>query len=79
MEDLRVAGSLGAPLVNGVEWRHLLDRHSPHQQVLSKFTFTSAFVSQAIISDDINGVDLSEDAVLVDTMQTISGETSLLR
>lgn len=75
MESLRVTGNLLAPLVSGVEWRHLLGRQSPHQKVLSKFTFTSAFVSRAIICDNINGLDLSEDAVQVDTTQTIYGET----
>ena len=63
------------PVVNGVKWGDLLDRQSPHKQVLSRFTFISAFVSHAVVSDDINGLNLSEDVVLVDTTQTIQGES----
>ncbi|MPC21231.1 hypothetical protein E2C01_014208 [Portunus trituberculatus] len=73
MKPLRVTGNMRVPVVNGVKWRDLLDRQSPHKQVLSRFIFTSAFVSHAVVSDNINGLNLSEDVVLVDTTQTIRG------
>ncbi|XP_063869289.1 uncharacterized protein LOC135105158 [Scylla paramamosain] len=73
MKPLRVTGNMRVSVVNGVKWRDLLDRQSPHKQVLSRFTFTSAFVSHALVSDDINGLNLSEDVVLVDATQTIQG------
>ncbi|XP_050701941.1 uncharacterized protein LOC126988145 [Eriocheir sinensis] len=73
MKSLHIAGNLLTPVVNGVEWTRLLDRHSPNTPVLSSFSFTSGFVSHEVISDDVNGLDLSEDVVLVNTTQTIYG------
>lgn len=74
MKSLQIAGNLRSPEVNGVHWDHILDRQSPNDPVLSNFSFTSAFVSHDIISNDINGLDLSDDVVLVNTSQTIHGE-----
>lgn len=76
MKSLRIAGNLHSPVINGVDWDSVLDRQSPNDPVLSKFSFTSVFVSHDVISDDINGLDLSKDVVLVNATQTIDGETS---
>lgn len=78
MKSLHIAGNLLTPVVNGVEWKRLLDRQSPNTPVLSSFSFTSGFVSHEVISDDVNGLDLSEDVVLVNTTQTIYGETKIM-
>lgn len=74
MKSLQVGGNLRAPVVNGLRWDHLLHRQAPSGPILSNFSFTSAFVSHDVISDDINGLDLSEDVVLVNSEQTIHGE-----
>lgn len=78
MKSLHITGNLHVPVVNGVEWKHLLDRQSPNTPVLSSFSFSSASVSHEVISDDVNGLDLSEDVVLVNTTQTIYGETKII-
>lgn len=76
MQSLRVGGNLHAPVVNGIHWDRILYHQALNGPVLSNFSFTSAFVLHDVISDDINGLDLSEDVVLVNTAQTINGETS---
>lgn len=41
--------------------------------ITGHYHFTNATVKTAIISNDINGIDISKDAVLLDTDQDIQG------
>lgn len=75
MKSLQITGDLYSPMVNGVDWELLIHRQAPTNPILSRFSFASAYVSHEVISDDVNGLDLSEDVVLVNTTQTIFGET----
>lgn len=59
--------------MNGVPWGELLPLNAP-VSIGGFYTFTRATVSAALRSDNINGVDLSREAVLLDVEQNIQGE-----
>ncbi|XP_045619429.2 LOW QUALITY PROTEIN: uncharacterized protein [Procambarus clarkii] len=71
-ESLSVTGDVSVPIINGIKWGDILDLDSPNL-VSSNYYFANAVVTDAIRSNNINGLDLSQDAVLVDTQQTITG------
>lgn len=68
-----VTGNTEARVVNGVPWGELLPLHEP-VSVTGAYTFHRASVSTALMTDSINGLDLSRDVVLTDAEQTIEGE-----
>ncbi|XP_071544738.1 uncharacterized protein [Panulirus ornatus] len=71
-KSLTVTGILLTTSVNGVEWDDLVDLGS-QDLISSNFYFVNAIVTDAIRSDNINGLDISQDVVLVDTQQTVNG------
>ncbi|XP_069957094.1 uncharacterized protein [Cherax quadricarinatus] len=77
MSSLTVNGDLWASNVNGIIWDYILDLDSP-DLIPANYYFTNAAVTDAIRCNNINGLDLSEDVVLVDSVQTISGDVTFL-
>ena len=59
--------------MNGVPWGELLPLNEP-LHITGSYTFAKATIFAALLSDNINGVDLSEEAVLLDIDQNIQGE-----
>ncbi|XP_042218448.1 uncharacterized protein LOC121863747 [Homarus americanus] len=76
-ESLTVAGNLLATTINGVEWDDLLDLDSPNL-VSTNYYFVNAVVTDVVRSNNINGLDLSEDVVVVDTQQSITGRVTFM-
>ncbi|KAK8395748.1 hypothetical protein O3P69_005682 [Scylla paramamosain] len=75
--NLAVQGSTEVRSVNGVPWGELLPLNAP-VSVSGFYTFTRATVTAALRSDRINGLDLSEEAVLLDLDQNIRGRIQFL-
>lgn len=71
--NLAVQGSTEVQSVNGVPWGELLPLNAP-VSVSGFYTFARATVNSALRSDNINGLDLSEEAVLLDLDQNVQGE-----
>ncbi|KAG7163907.1 hypothetical protein Hamer_G020823, partial [Homarus americanus] len=71
-EDLVVTNSVVSETINDVLWSNIVDRSSP-DKITGTYHFSEVTVTGSLDSDDINGLDPSEEAVLVDMSQTING------
>ncbi|KAK4315661.1 hypothetical protein Pmani_013124 [Petrolisthes manimaculis] len=78
MGSVTVRGDLKVGSVNDIPWSSYIDRSST-TLVTARFKFLSATVTEEIISDNINDLDLSEDVVLTDTNDVIQGRVTFLR
>ncbi|KAG0724081.1 hypothetical protein GWK47_041396 [Chionoecetes opilio] len=76
--DLAVRGSTVVQSVNGVPWADLLPLDGP-VTVSGFYTFARATVIAALRSDNINGVNLSEEAMLLDFDQNLKGRVRFLQ
>ena len=70
--DLVVSGGLLSHTVNGIPWTDFVDINSP-ELITGLYSFQDVTVLGSLISDDINGLDFSQDVVLTDKEQTING------
>ncbi|XP_045125120.1 uncharacterized protein LOC123512684 [Portunus trituberculatus] len=75
--NLAVQGSTEVQSVNGVPWGELLPLNAP-VSISGFYTFARATVLGALRSDNINGLDLSQEAVLLDVDQNIQGRIQFL-
>lgn len=73
---MTVVGDLKVGSINNIPWSSFIDRSST-TLVTAHFTFLAASVLEAVVCDDLNGLDLSEDVVLTDTNDVIEGERTL--
>ncbi|XP_042213153.1 uncharacterized protein LOC121860162 [Homarus americanus] len=71
-KSLTITGNLWTTSINGVEWDDLVDFNSK-DTISGNYFIDNVYVSDAIECNNINGLDLSQDVVLVDTTQTIHG------
>lgn len=70
--DFTVNHDLTVVRVNDILWSDIIDRDSD-TVITSVFTFGMVDVTGDIICDDINGIDISEEAVFITGDQTIEG------
>lgn len=75
-DSVTVVGDLKVGSINNIPWSSFIDRSST-TLVTAHFTFLAATVTEAIVCDDINGFDLSEDVVLTDTNDVIEGKSTI--
>nr|XP_053634704.1 uncharacterized protein LOC128690173 [Cherax quadricarinatus] len=71
-EDLVVSGSVLLDSINEVLWSNIVDTNSL-DQITSTYHFSDVSIESSLDSDSINGVNLSDGPVLVDTNQIING------
>lgn len=75
--DVSVEDSVTNPRVNGISWSDML-KVSSNDVISGSYHFDQATVTTAMNSGNINGLDLSQDAVLITGDQVIDGKFVLL-
>lgn len=74
-DDVVVTGSVQTDTINGELWSSLVDRSSP-DKITSTYHFREVLVTGSLDSNSINELDLSQEVMLVDTVQRINGKWS---
>ena len=70
--DLNVTNNLNATVMNDIRWEEIIDS-STNQDIIANFSFDKVEIFGDLISDNINDLDISTDAVLVNSDQVIHG------
>ncbi|XP_068221706.1 uncharacterized protein [Palaemon carinicauda] len=70
--DLVIGEASSVDFINGIRMSNLVDLDSKGP-ILGKYYIKKAVISEELLCDNINGVDLQRDAVIIDKDQVIKG------